>query len=97
MRSTLSPSSTSIVAPFAVAGDFDASRRRASTSGVILSDLMPSFATGSIHTVCQMPLTGVYQMPCGLVICLPRACVSAVVSVTPTIDFLLAVRPSARR
>lgn len=28
--------------------------------------------TGSIHTVCQMPVTGVYQMPRGLSACLPR-------------------------
>ena len=30
------------------------------------------FATGSIHTVCQMPLTGVYQMPLGFSTCFPR-------------------------
>ena len=30
--------------------------------------------TGSIHTVCQMPLTGVYQIPSGLSFCLPRGC-----------------------
>ena len=37
--------------------------------------LMPEmwlFATGSIHTVCQMPLTGVYQMPLGFSTCFPR-------------------------
>ena len=29
-------------------------------------------ATGSIHTVCQIPLTGVYQIPSGLLTCFPR-------------------------
>ena len=36
------------------------------------SDAMYVFGTGSSHTVCQMPVVGVYQMPCGLRICLPR-------------------------
>ena len=31
-----------------------------------------SAGTGSSHTVCQMPVTGVYQMPPGLLTCLPR-------------------------
>jgi hypothetical protein len=31
-------------------------------------------ATGSSHTVCQMPVVGVYQIPCGLRICFPRGC-----------------------
>src|SRR5262245_30559261 len=32
----------------------------------------PGFGTGSIQTVCQMPVTGVYQMPPGRLTCLPR-------------------------
>src|SRR5438876_226086 len=40
--------------------------------------------TGSSHTVCQIPEHGVYQIPSGLVVCFPRACVSAVTSVTST-------------
>src|SRR5262249_40020671 len=30
--------------------------------------------TGSSQTVCQMPVTGVYQIPPGLLTCLPRGC-----------------------
>jgi hypothetical protein len=41
--------------------------------------------TGSIHTVWQMPLTEVYQMPEGSRVCLPRGCVpESVGSVTET-------------
>ena len=43
-----------------------------STSGVILSESMWTGATGSSHTVCQMPVVGVYQMPRGLRTCFPR-------------------------
>jgi hypothetical protein len=28
--------------------------------------------TGSSHTVCQSPVTGVYQIPSGVETCLPR-------------------------
>ena len=34
--------------------------------------LMYCCGTASSHTVCQMPLTGVYQMPSGRFTCLPR-------------------------
>ena len=40
--------------------------------GMALIPEMWLFATGSIHMVCQIPLTGVYQMPLGLSACLPR-------------------------
>ena len=30
--------------------------------------------TGSIQTDCQMPVTAVYMIPCGLFTCLPRGC-----------------------
>jgi hypothetical protein len=33
---------------------------------------MRAAGTGSSQTVCQMPVTGVYQMPPGFWICLPR-------------------------
>ena len=47
--------------------------------------MMLAALTGSSQTVCQMPLVGVYQMPCGLRTCLPRGCVPASVgSQTPT-------------
>src|SRR5215216_3227634 len=42
-----------------------------STSGVILRDLIKACGTGSIQTVCQIPLVGVYQMPLGRACCLP--------------------------
>ena len=35
---------------------------------------MKRSGTGSTHTVCQMPVTAVYQMLRGLRTCLPRAC-----------------------
>ena len=35
---------------------------------------MLTAGTPSSQTVCQMPETGVYQMPCGLSTCLPRCC-----------------------
>ena len=35
----------------------------------------PSLGTGSSHTVCQIPVTEVYQIPLGSRTCLPRACV----------------------
>ena len=44
----------------------------ASTSGRTSSDAMYLRGTGSSHTVCQMPVTAVYQMLCGLATCLPR-------------------------
>src|SRR5437867_9242387 len=45
-----------------------------SSMGVIFTRRMYEVATGSNHTVCQMPLVGVYQMPPGLRTCLPRGC-----------------------
>src|SRR6266850_3670833 len=42
--------------------------------GVILRDSMCVVGTGSSHTVCQIPLVGVYQMLRGLLTCLPRGC-----------------------
>src|SRR5437660_11705986 len=42
-----------------------------STSGVQRTDLTPQDGSPSVHTVCQMPVTGVYQMLLGLVSCLP--------------------------
>ena len=41
------------------------------TSGVSLRESTWSDATGSIHTVCQIPEVGVYQMPLGSRRCLP--------------------------
>jgi len=43
-------------------------------SGVIRSPVMWASGTGSSHTVCQMPVVGVYQMPPGRLTCLPRGC-----------------------
>ena len=49
--------------------------RFASSSGVNRSSASRrALGTGSSHTVCQMPDTGVYQMPFGSRICLPRGC-----------------------
>ncbi len=45
-----------------------------SVCGVILSAAMESSGTCSSQTVCQMPETGVYQMPPGSVTCLPWSC-----------------------
>ena len=45
-----------------------------SMSGVVRMFSMARSGTGSSHTVCQMPLTGVYQICPGLLTCLPRAC-----------------------
>src|SRR5690554_2045275 len=42
-----------------------------STSGVILRFSICTSGTGSNQTVCQIPVTGVYQIPCGLFTCLP--------------------------
>ena len=39
--------------------------------GVIFAETMYSSGTCSIHTVCHIPDTGVYQMPPGLRTCLP--------------------------
>ena len=61
-------------------GELGAVRRRA-PSGAAASRRDPAImassstcctGTGSIHTVCQMPVTAVYQMPFGLSTCLPR-------------------------
>ena len=41
-------------------------RRCESGSGSMSSSSMWAVGTGSAHTVCQMPLTAVYQMPPGL-------------------------------
>ena len=46
-------------------------------SGVNRTPATRASATGSSQTVCQMPVTGVYQMPSGLLTCLPRGCASA--------------------
>jgi hypothetical protein len=43
----------------------------AGTSGVVSSRVMCLVATGSSHTVCQMPDAAVYQMPVGSRRCLP--------------------------
>ena len=43
-----------------------------SNSGVMRSERMCVFGTLSSHTVCQMPLCGVYQMPPRAVFCFPR-------------------------
>lgn len=53
-------------------------------SGVRTSESTLASGTGSIQTVCQMPLVGVYQMPLGLADCLPTAYLSSVVSFTFT-------------
>ena len=44
----------------------------AATSGVIRSADIYASGTYSIHTVCHMPLWGVYHMPPRFVRCLPR-------------------------
>ena len=44
----------------------------ASMSGTILMDLIFALLTGSIQTVCQIPVTEVYQIPRGLLTCFPR-------------------------
>src|SRR6476660_1292060 len=46
-----------------------------STSGTIFNSLIYAALTGSIQTVCHIPLVGVYQIPCGFRICFPRGCV----------------------
>ena len=43
-----------------------------SMSGRLRMFLIWILPTGSSHTVCQIPLTGVYQMPLGFVTCFPR-------------------------
>ena len=43
-----------------------------SISGVVFIDWIYFSATGSNHTVCHIPLTGVYHIPPGLFTCLPR-------------------------
>src|SRR5690606_28322230 len=45
-----------------------------SISGVILMPSTYAAFTASSYTVCQIPVTGVYQMPCGFTICLPLGC-----------------------
>jgi hypothetical protein len=44
-------------------------------SGTSVSESIAGSGTGSIHTVCQMPVTDVYQMPLGRLTCFPRGCV----------------------
>lgn len=60
------------------------------TSGVSFSESAWSAATGSIHTVCQIPDDGVYQMPLGSRRCLPiggfSPSVASVGSWTPTMS-----------
>ena len=56
-----------------------------SMSGTVLTRRIEVVGTGSIQTVCQIPLTEVYQMPDGFCVCFPRACVQlSVGSVTAT-------------
>src|SRR5688572_15061195 len=45
-----------------------------SMSGVILTDSMEVSETGSNQGVCQIPVTGVYQIPPGFRTCFPRGC-----------------------
>jgi hypothetical protein len=52
-----------------------------SMSGVSVTASMALSGTGSIQTVCQIPVTDVYQMPFGRLTCLPRGYVG---SHTPT-------------
>ena len=47
--------------------------RPSGSSGVKSRDSIYRSGTSSAHTVCQMPLCGVYQMPPRFVFCLPRA------------------------
>src|SRR5690606_20761915 len=42
-----------------------------STSGTVLRPVICLGATGSSHTVCHIPVTGVYQIPSGLLTCFP--------------------------
>ena len=51
-----------------------AQRACGSMSGVVRSPAMYRCGTGSSQTVCQIPLTGVYQIPPGADVCLPRGC-----------------------
>ena len=39
--------------------------------GIVLIDVTYVEETGSNHTVCHIPVTEVYQIPCGLYLCLP--------------------------
>src|SRR6476660_6501280 len=56
-----------------------------SMSGVNRTLVTCTSLTGSIQTVCQMPETGVYQIPPGFLTCLPRGWTpSFVVNDTPT-------------
>src|SRR5690606_7873778 len=45
-----------------------------SISAVCRVDSIWVLGTLSSHTVCQIPETGVYQIPCGSLICFPRGC-----------------------
>jgi len=40
--------------------------------GIAFTEVICAGATGSIHKVCQIPDTGVYQIPSGLEVCFPR-------------------------
>ena len=42
-----------------------------SISAIGRTFVMCAFGTASSQTVCQIPVTGVYQIPCGLLSCLP--------------------------
>ena len=69
----LSPSFTCIVTCAFVAVVFITSfTTDLSTSGVIFIDAMFALGKGSNQTVCHIPVTEVYIMPCGLRVCLPR-------------------------
>ncbi len=46
----------------------------ASASGVSFTLAIAWAGSGSSHTVCQMPVVGVYQMLRGFNTCLPRGC-----------------------
>ena len=64
--------------------------RLRSMSGVIFMEAIWFSFTGSSHTVCQMPETAVYQMPCGRLACFPTGCGPLLVgSHTRTVSLLL--------
>ena len=66
----------------------------AGRSGTTVIDSIDSSGTGSIQTVCQIPVTDVYQIPLGSLTCLPRAWVQVSVgSQTETASSCVARSP----
>ena len=63
---------------------------------VVIPSIRLAAGTGSIHPVCQIPVTGVYQMPWGSSTCLPWGWKPlSVESVTLTVSFCTPLAESA--